>query len=34
MTCGYKTTRDHNASQIVLALGIDGLGNNPRSSLL
>ncbi len=34
MKCGYKTTRDHNAAQNILALGIDGLGNNPRSSLL
>ena len=29
--CGYKTTRDHNAAQNILALGIDGLGAIPRS---
>ena len=29
--CGYKTTRDHNAAQNILALGIDGLGAVPRS---
>lgn len=29
--CGYKTTRDHNAAQNILALGIDGLGEIPRS---
>ena len=34
MKCGYRTNRDHNAAQNILALGIDGLGNNPRSSLL
>jgi putative transposase len=32
--CRYRTSRDHNAAQNILALGIDGLGNNPRSSLL
>jgi putative transposase len=30
--CGYSTTRDHNAAQNILALGIDGLGIIPRSS--
>ncbi len=29
--CGYKTTRDHNSAQKILALGIDGLGAIPRS---
>lgn len=29
--CGYKTTRDFNAAQNILALGLDGLGVNPRS---
>lgn len=29
--CGYKTSRDFNASQNILALGLDGLGIFPRS---
>ncbi len=29
--CGYKTTRDLNAAQNILALGLDGLGVIPRS---
>ena len=29
--CGYKTTRDLNAAQNILALGLDGLGVVPRS---
>jgi putative transposase len=29
--CGYKATRDHNAAQNILALGLDGLGAIPRS---
>jgi putative transposase len=29
--CGYTTTRDLNAAQNILALGIDGLGAIPRS---
>ena len=29
--CGYTTTRDLNAAQNILALGLDGLGINPRS---
>ncbi len=29
--CGYKTTRDLNAAQNILALGLDGLGAIPRS---
>ena len=29
--CGYQTTRDHNAAQNILALGLDGLGAIPRS---
>ena len=29
--CGYCTSRDHNAAQNILALGIDGLGVIPRS---
>ena len=29
--CGYTTHRDHNASQNILALGLDGLGVSPRS---
>ena len=29
--CGYTTTRDVNAAQNILALGIDGLGEIPRS---
>lgn len=29
--CGYCTSRDHNAAQNILALGIDGLGEIPRS---
>ena len=29
--CGYKTSRDFNAAQNILALGLDGLGEIPRS---
>ena len=29
--CGYSTTRDFNAAQNILALGLDGLGIIPRS---
>ena len=29
--CGYKVTRDYNAAQNILALGLDGLGVIPRS---
>jgi putative transposase len=29
--CGYKATRDLNAAQNILALGLDGLGAIPRS---
>jgi putative transposase len=29
--CGYQATRDLNAAQNILALGIDGLGEIPRS---
>ncbi len=29
--CGYKTSRDFNAAQNILALGLDGLGVIPRS---
>jgi putative transposase len=29
--CGYQTSRDHNAAQNILALGLDGLGISPRS---
>lgn len=29
--CGYQTTRDFNAAQNILALGLDGLGITPRS---
>ena len=32
--CGYHTTRDHNAAQNILALGLDGLGTIPRSHRL
>ena len=32
--CGYQATRDLNAAQNILALGIDGLGEIPRSSRL
>jgi len=32
--CGYGTGRDHNAAQNILALGIDGLGDSPRSLCL
>ena len=32
--CGYQTTRDHNAAQNILALGLDGLGAIPRSHRL
>jgi putative transposase len=30
--CGYRATRDFNAAQNILALGLDGLGVIPRSS--
>jgi putative transposase len=29
--CGYRTTRDLNAAENILALGLDGLGEIPRS---
>lgn len=29
--CGYRTSRDINAAQNILALGLDGLGEIPRS---
>lgn len=29
--CGYQTSRDLNAAQNILALGLDGLGVSPRS---
>lgn len=29
--CGYKASRDLNAAENILALGLDGLGINPRS---
>jgi len=32
--CGYKTSRDFNAAQNILALGLDGLGAIPRSPRL
>lgn len=32
--CGYTTTRDHNSAEKILALGLDSLGEIPRSSLL
>ena len=32
--CGYKATRDFNAAQNILALGLDGLGAIPRSLCL
>ena len=32
--CGYRTTRDFNAAQNILALGLDGLGAIPRSPRL
>ncbi len=32
--CHYKASRDFNASQNILALGLDGLGAIPRSSRL
>jgi putative transposase len=32
--CGYRTTRDYNAAQNILALGLDGLGKIPRSPRL
>jgi putative transposase len=32
--CGYTATRDFNAAQNILALGLDGLGAIPRSPLL
>ena len=31
LQCGYKATRDFNAAQNILALGLDGLGAIPRS---
>ena len=31
LKCGYKATRDYNAAQNILALGLDGLGAIPRS---
>jgi putative transposase len=34
VACGYCTGRDHNAAQNILALGIDGLGEIPRSPRL
>ncbi len=34
LNCGYKATRDFNAAQNILVLGIDGLGAIPRSPLL
>jgi putative transposase len=34
MNCGYTTSRDFNASQNILALGLDGLGVIPRSPYL
>lgn len=32
--CGYQTTRDLNAAENILALGLDGLGTIPRSLCL
>lgn len=32
--CGYKATRDFNAAQNILTLGLDGLGEIPRSHRL
>ena len=32
--CGYTTHRDHNASENILALGLEGLGVSPRSPRL
>ena len=32
--CGYRVTRDFNAAQNILALGLDGLGAIPRSPRL
>lgn len=32
--CGYRATRDFNAAQNILALGLDGLGSFPRSPRL
>lgn len=32
--CGYTATRDFNAAQNILALGLDGLGSIPRSPRL
>lgn len=32
--CGYTVSRDFNAAQNILALGLDGLGTNPRSPRL
>ncbi len=34
LRCGYQTTRDLNAAQNILALGLDGLGAIPRSPRL
>jgi putative transposase len=34
LACGYQTSRDHNAAQNILALGLDGLGVSPRSPRL
>jgi len=31
--CGYKATRDFNAAQNILALGLDGLGAIPSTHL-
>ena len=32
--CGYEVSRDFNAAQNILALGLDGLGAIPRSPRL
>lgn len=32
--CGYRTTRDCNAAQNILAIGLDGVGESPRSPRL
>jgi putative transposase len=32
--CGYETSRDFNAAQNILAIGLDGMGKSPRSPLL
>ena len=34
LQCGYESTRDLNAAENILALGLDGLGNLPRSPRL